>query len=73
MAKCWRFSLMARHGPVPHWRWRSASARAQRALDNLAENGKAEWFGQGRARRWIATNVPGFPTSLLLPAIGVVG
>lgn len=45
----------------------------QRALDNLAENGKAEWFGQGRARRWIATSVPGFPTSLLLPAVGVSG
>lgn len=45
----------------------------QRALDTLAEKGKAEWFGQGRARRWIATSVPGFPTSLLLPAIGVVG
>jgi hypothetical protein len=45
----------------------------QRALYDLAENGKAEWFGQGRARRWIATSVPGFPTSLLLPAIGDVG
>jgi hypothetical protein len=45
----------------------------QRALDTLAENGKAEWFGQGRARRWIAASVPGFPTSLLLPAIGGVG
>ncbi|MFC4174137.1 helix-turn-helix domain-containing protein [Microvirga sp. GCM10011540] len=45
----------------------------QRTLDILAENGKAEWFGQGRARRWIATSVPGFPTSLLLPAVGVVG
>ena len=45
----------------------------QRSLDTLSENGKAEWFGQGRARRWIATNVPGFPTSLLLPANGVVG
>ncbi len=45
----------------------------QRALDTLAENGKAEWFGRGRARRWIATSVPGFPTSLLLPAKGVLG
>jgi tetratricopeptide (TPR) repeat protein len=45
----------------------------QRALDSLAANGKAEWFGQGRARRWIATGVPGFPTSLLLPATGVAG
>jgi hypothetical protein len=45
----------------------------QRALEDLAERGKAEWFGQGRARRWVATSVPGFPTSLLLPAIGIVG
>ena len=45
----------------------------QRALETLAEKGKAEWFGRGRARRWIATSVPGFPTSLLLPANGVVG
>jgi tetratricopeptide (TPR) repeat protein len=45
----------------------------QRALEELAEDGKAEWFGQGRARRWIAANVPGFPTSLLLPAAGMVG
>lgn len=40
----------------------------QRALEALAEEGKVEWFGRGRARRWIASNVPGFPTSLLLPA-----
>lgn len=45
----------------------------QRALDGLAEDGKAEWFGRVRARRWIATSVPGFPTSLLLPAVDVVG
>jgi len=43
----------------------------QRTLETLAEKGKAEWFGHGRARRWIATSVPGFPTSLLLPAIGI--
>jgi len=41
---------------------------AQRALEALAEAGKVESFGQGRACRWIAPNVPGFPTSLLLPA-----
>jgi len=46
---------------------------AQRALDALAARGQAERFGQGRARRWIATSVPGFPTSLLLPAIGADG
>ncbi|EKF42356.1 hypothetical protein NA8A_12425 [Nitratireductor indicus C115] len=45
----------------------------QRALDTLAGDGKADWFGQGRARRWIATGVPGFPTSLLLPTDGILG
>jgi DNA-binding transcriptional ArsR family regulator len=40
----------------------------QRALEALAEDGKVESFGRGRACRWIAPKVPGFPTSLLLPA-----
>ena len=40
----------------------------QRALEALAEAGEVECFGRGRARRWTAPNVPGFPTSLLLPA-----
>ena len=40
----------------------------QRALEALAEAGKVESFGRGRACRWMAPNVPGFPTSLLLPA-----
>jgi HTH domain len=40
----------------------------QRALEALADAGKAESFGRGRARRWMAPKVPGFPTSLLLPA-----
>ena len=40
---------------------------AQRALEALAEDGKVESFGRGRACRWMAPNVPGFPTSLLLP------
>ena len=40
----------------------------QRALDSLAAKGKAHAFGRGRARRWIAPPVPGFPTLLLLPA-----
>jgi hypothetical protein len=44
------------------------SARTvQRALEGLAAVGKAEAFGRGRARRWTAPSVPGFPTSLLLP------
>jgi hypothetical protein len=40
----------------------------QRALDSLAEAGKAQAFGRGRARRWITPPVPGFTTTLLLPA-----
>jgi hypothetical protein len=40
----------------------------QRALDALAAAGKVEWFGRGRARRWMSAPVPGFATTLLLPA-----
>jgi hypothetical protein len=40
----------------------------QRALDQLAAAGKVQWFGRGRARRWMTPPVPGFPTTLLLPA-----
>ncbi len=40
----------------------------QRALDQLAAQGKAQSFGRGRARRWMTPPVPGFPTTLLLPA-----
>jgi hypothetical protein len=40
----------------------------QRALDALAAAGKVQSFGRGRARRWLSPPVPGFPTSLLLPA-----
>jgi len=39
----------------------------QRALDSLAEAGKVQSFGRGRARRWTAPPVPGFTTALLLP------
>ena len=39
----------------------------QRALDQLAAAGKVQWFGLGRARRWMTPLVPGFPTILLLP------
>src|SRR2546428_8734570 len=39
----------------------------QRAPDSLAAAGKVQSFGRGRARRW-TTPVPGFPTTLLLPA-----
>jgi hypothetical protein len=40
----------------------------QRALDGLAAAGKVQWFGHGRARRWMTPPVPGFTTTLLLPA-----
>jgi DNA-binding winged helix-turn-helix (wHTH) protein len=40
----------------------------QRALDALASAGKIQSFGRGRARRWLTPPVPGFTTTLLLPA-----
>jgi len=40
----------------------------QRALDALAASGKVQSFGRGRARRWLTPPVPGFATTLLLPA-----
>jgi hypothetical protein len=40
----------------------------QRALDQLAAAGKVQPIGRARARRWMTPTMPGFPTSLLLPA-----
>jgi hypothetical protein len=40
----------------------------QRALDALAATGKVQSFGRARARRWMTPPVPGFTTTLLLPA-----
>jgi DNA-binding transcriptional ArsR family regulator len=40
----------------------------QRALDALAAAGTVQSSGRGRARRWLTTAVPGFTTTLLLPA-----
>jgi hypothetical protein len=58
--------------------WWSSSALAlaldagqrtmQRALDTLAAAGKVQAFGRGRARRWTTPPMPGFATTLLLPA-----
>ncbi len=46
-----------------------ASQRSvQRALDSLAAAGRVQSFGRGRARRWMTPPVPGFTTTLLLPA-----
>jgi len=39
----------------------------QRALEQLSGAGKVQSFGRGRARRWMAPSIPGFPTTLLLP------
>ena len=40
----------------------------QRALESLAAARKVQAYGRGRARRWTLRVVPGFATSLLLPA-----
>jgi hypothetical protein len=40
----------------------------QRALEALAEADKVVSVGRGRACRWMAPNMSGFPTSLLRPA-----
>jgi hypothetical protein len=40
----------------------------QRALDSLTAAGKVQSFGRGRALRWVTPPVPGFTTTLLLPA-----
>ena len=45
-----------------------SSRTVQRALEALAVAGKVDALGRGRACRWMARQVPGFPTVLLLPA-----
>jgi hypothetical protein len=40
----------------------------QRALDSLSAAGAVQSFGRGRSRRWMTPPVPGFTTTLLLPA-----
>ncbi len=39
----------------------------QRALEHLERAGRVQFFGKGRARRWLTVPVAGFPTVLLLP------
>lgn len=39
----------------------------QRALEQLAADGKVQAFGRGPARRWMTPPLTGFPTILLLP------
>ncbi|ANJ56756.1 DNA-binding protein [Pseudomonas silesiensis] len=40
----------------------------QRTLEALAAAGRVQAFGRGRARRWMTPPIPGFATTLLLPA-----
>ena len=40
----------------------------QRALDDLTADGRVQAIGRGRARRWMTPPLPGFTTTLLLPA-----
>src|SRR5262245_5644136 len=47
---------------------RASQRTVQRALESLAAAGKVQSFGRGRARRWMTPPVPGFTTTLLLPA-----
>ncbi len=46
----------------------SSQRSVQRALRALAEAGKVQSMGRGRARRWISPPMPGFTMTLLLPA-----
>jgi hypothetical protein len=46
---------------------RTSPRTVQRGLDALATAGKVQSFGRGRARRWMTSSMPGFPTTLLLP------
>ncbi len=46
----------------------SSQRTMQRALDTLLAAGKVQSFGRGRNRRWMTPPVPGFATTLLLPA-----
>jgi hypothetical protein len=47
---------------------RASQRTVQRALDALAAAGTVQSCGRGRARRWMTAPVPGFTTTLLLPA-----
>lgn len=46
----------------------SSQRSVQRALEELAQAKKVQFYGRGRARRWMTPPVPGFTTALLLPA-----
>ena len=40
----------------------------QRELESLAAAGRVQAFGRGRSQRWTTPPIPGFTTTLLLPA-----
>jgi hypothetical protein len=46
----------------------SSQRSVQRALESLAAAGTVHALGRGRSRRWMTPVVPGFATTLLLPA-----
>ena len=46
----------------------ASQRNVQRALDSLAASGKVQSFGRARSRRWMTPPLPGFATTLLLPA-----
>jgi hypothetical protein len=46
----------------------ASSRTVVRALGSLAAAGKVRSFGRGRAQRWMTPPVPGFTSTLLLPA-----
>jgi hypothetical protein len=45
----------------------SSQRTVQRALHDLEESGKVRTLGRGRARRWLASPIGGYATTLLLP------
>ena len=63
-------SPTANRGRARPWRLRSARASAASSARSMlcARHGKVQSFGRGRARRWMTPPVPGFTTTLLLPA-----
>ena len=52
---------------------RTSQRSVQRALESLASAGRVDSLGHGRARRWMTAPLPGFTTTLLLPAPLPVG
>ena len=60
MLVCWSSALALALG--------ASQRTVQRALDARAAAGTVQSFSRGRARRWTTPPVPGFTTTLLLPA-----